>query len=197
MKQYIGTKIINAFPMTRIAYNTLRGWALPADENGDDEGYLVEYPDGGKANHPDFKGYISWSPKDVFERAYRERKMLVRGHICGVTCHAGDEHCNGYCRDSKINSPGVIEIPMLNFGEAVVELKAGRAVSRVGWNGKGMYLFIIQGSNDIAKLQGYGFGEMLGEPVFRDAIFMGTVDNQLVTWTASQSDVLAEDWMVL
>lgn len=71
MQQYIGTKLINAKPMTRLAYNQLRGWDLPADENGDDDGYLVEYKDGGKPNHPDYEGYISWSPKEQFEKAYR------------------------------------------------------------------------------------------------------------------------------
>lgn len=70
-KQYTGTKVVLGTPMNRLAYNQYRGWELPADENGDDEGYLVEYLDGGKANHPDHKGYISWSPKDVFERAYK------------------------------------------------------------------------------------------------------------------------------
>lgn len=72
MKHYVGTKYINAKPMSRGDYNTLRGWQVPADEDPADEGYLVEYTDGGKPNHPDFAGYISWSPKDVFERAYKE-----------------------------------------------------------------------------------------------------------------------------
>lgn len=71
MEKFIGTKVVKAKPMTRQEYNDLRNWTLPEDENGADEGYLVEYVDGGKANHPDFNGYISWSPKDVFERAYR------------------------------------------------------------------------------------------------------------------------------
>jgi len=77
MKPYIGTKLINAIDMTRAAYNILRGWELPADENGDDAGYLVEYVDGGQANHPNFKGYISWSPKEVFEKAYRPADCLT------------------------------------------------------------------------------------------------------------------------
>lgn len=72
MNTYIGTKIVKAEPMSRLQYNEYRGWALPADENGDDEGYLVEYLDGGKANMPDRKGYVSWSPKEVFENAYRD-----------------------------------------------------------------------------------------------------------------------------
>ena len=61
MRKYIGTKMIDARPMTRGEYNKYRGWMLPADENPDDQGYLVRYPD----------GYESWSPWDVFEEAYR------------------------------------------------------------------------------------------------------------------------------
>ena len=68
---YIGRKEILATPMNRRDYNDLRGWVLPEDEDGDDEGYLVEYVDGGKANVEGFYGYISWSPKGVFERAYQ------------------------------------------------------------------------------------------------------------------------------
>ena len=72
MKTYTGTKIVKAKSMSRAEYNNLRQWALPSDENGDDEGYLVEYTDGGRPNHPDFSGYISWSPKRQFEAAYIE-----------------------------------------------------------------------------------------------------------------------------
>lgn len=60
MKKYIGTKLVKAKPMTRGEYNTYRGWRIPENENPKDKGYLVEYSD----------YYISWSPKEVFERAY-------------------------------------------------------------------------------------------------------------------------------
>ena len=80
MTLHIGTKLIYAHPMNRAAYNALRGLELPPDENGDDAGYLVEYIDGGKANHPDYEGYISWSPADVFERAYRPYKGMDFGN---------------------------------------------------------------------------------------------------------------------
>jgi hypothetical protein len=79
MKRYIGTKIITAQPMNRADYNTYRGWALPSDENGEDEGYLVEYLDGGKPNDSRHTGYISWSPKDQFENAYRESGNMTFG----------------------------------------------------------------------------------------------------------------------
>lgn len=57
---YFGAKAIKAEPMNLGDYNKLRGWTIPENENPAKEGYLVEYPD----------GYISWSPKEVFEDAY-------------------------------------------------------------------------------------------------------------------------------
>lgn len=80
MKQYIGTKKdllwgagreVKAKPMTLGQYNSLRGWEMPPEENPNSEGYLVEYLDSPNKNHPDYENYISWSPKDVFERSYR------------------------------------------------------------------------------------------------------------------------------
>lgn len=67
---YTGIKEVKATSMSRGDYNTYRGWECPADENPADEGYLVEYLDGGESNHPNHAGYISWSPKAVFEQAY-------------------------------------------------------------------------------------------------------------------------------
>lgn len=66
----LGTKVIHFVAMSRAEYNTYRGWELPSNENGDDNGYLVEYADGGSPNVPGHPGYVSWSPADVFERAY-------------------------------------------------------------------------------------------------------------------------------
>jgi len=71
MRRYVGIKAVNAKPMTRGDYNALRGWHVPADENPADAGYLVEYADGQRPNVGGFEGYVSWSPADVFERAYR------------------------------------------------------------------------------------------------------------------------------
>lgn len=81
MKNYTGTKTVNATPMNRLDYNDYRGWELPADEDGADEGYLVEYTDGGKANDSRHAGYISWSPKEQFDRAYQENPTSVEQEI--------------------------------------------------------------------------------------------------------------------
>lgn len=79
MKFFMGTKAINAKPMNRAQYNEFRGWELPADENGSDEGYLVEYLDGGKPNTEHYSGYVSWSPKEQFDGAYRTVGNLTFG----------------------------------------------------------------------------------------------------------------------
>lgn len=79
MKTFTGTKTVTATPMTRGAYNTYRGWDLPGNEDGADEGYLVEYTDGGKPNDARHAGYISWSPKAQFDNAYRETTGLTFG----------------------------------------------------------------------------------------------------------------------
>ena len=79
MKQYIGTKLINAKPMTRGEYNKYRGWEVPDNENPEDAGYLVEYQDSPTANTPDHAGYVSWSPKDVFDKAYRQSDGMPFG----------------------------------------------------------------------------------------------------------------------
>lgn len=71
---HVGSKEIFAVAMTRQEYNDYRGWELPADEDGTDEGYLVEYRNGGKPNVEGHPGYVSWSPKDVFNNTYGEPK---------------------------------------------------------------------------------------------------------------------------
>lgn len=69
MKKYIGTKIIKSKPMTRGEYNARKGWEMPSNEVASEGGYFVEYPD----------GYTSWSPKKVFEEAYRECDHMTFG----------------------------------------------------------------------------------------------------------------------
>lgn len=79
MKEYIGTKFIKAKPMSKMVYNTLRGWKLPVNEDPKEQGYLVEYLDSPTPCHPDFDNYISWSPIEVFEEAYKQSGELSFG----------------------------------------------------------------------------------------------------------------------
>lgn len=85
-----------------------------------------------------------------------------------------------------------------DFGEALVALKAGQRVRRAGWNGKGMFLFLVPGSTfavSRAPLLGiYPEGTVIN---YCPHIDMKTADGSIVPWLASQTDMLAEDWEVL
>jgi hypothetical protein len=89
MMKFIGAKMVFAKPMSRLDYTVLRGWTLLADENGSDEGYLVEYTDGGAPNHKDFAGYVSWSPKEQFDNAY----CVLNGLSFGLALEALKKGC--------------------------------------------------------------------------------------------------------
>jgi hypothetical protein len=91
MKTYTGTKTIKATPMTKAQYCEYRGWKVPKDEDPNEEVYLVEYEADilSKPNHPDHVGYISMSPKHVFDKAYRpsetymDRLLIERDELEG------------------------------------------------------------------------------------------------------------------
>jgi hypothetical protein len=86
----------------------------------------------------------------------------------------------------------------MNFGQALEALKAGGKVSRAGWNGKGMFLFLVPGStfqvNRPPLLGIYPEGTTIN---YCPHIDMKTADDKVVPWLASQTDVLAEDWGVV
>lgn len=77
-KKYVGIKELKATPMTKEEYCQYRGWEIPKNEEPGESGYLVEYLDGGKPNDERHEGYISWSPKDVFEKSYRENGSFLQ-----------------------------------------------------------------------------------------------------------------------
>lgn len=161
MRQYIGTKVINAKPMNRLEYNQFRGWVLPEDENGADDGFLVEYVNGGKANTSEYQGYVSWSPAEVFVEAYKSSGNL-------------------------------------SFSDALVYLKLGHKVARKGWNGKNMFVFLVQGSEfKVNRPPLLGIYPEGTEITYQPHIDMKTVTGSIVPWLASQSDMLAEDWEIL
>lgn len=148
--QFIGVKIVEATPMTREAFEAQEGRSVGGDIHGD--GYMVTYEN----------GYRAWSPKAVFDAAYRQ--------IDGMT-----------------------------FGLAIEALKMGKKVARAGWNGKGMFIFLIPGSTfkvNRAPLLGiYPEGTEIN---YRPHIAMKGVDGSISEWTpAAGNDALAEDWQVV
>ena len=73
---HIGTKAVLAHIMTKQEYCDYREWKVPENEDPSESGYFIEYMDGGKPNHPDHIGYVSWSPACVFKDAYKENGHL-------------------------------------------------------------------------------------------------------------------------
>jgi hypothetical protein len=86
----------------------------------------------------------------------------------------------------------------LSFGHAVEAMKAGHKVARSGWNGKGMFLFLVAGSvfkvNRPPLLGIYPGGTEIS---YCPHIDMKTADGKVVPWLASQTDVLANDWGIV
>lgn len=92
---------------------------------------------------------------------------------------------------------------VFDFGKAIEVLKNGKRVARAGWNGKGMYLWLLPAAKvkaewcrepwlkNVAEENG-------GEIDALGSIRMMTADNKVLTgWLASQADMLAEDWMLV
>lgn len=79
------------------------------------------------------------------------------------------------------------------FGKALQLLKAGKRVFRCGWNGKGMYIFLVTADSYSVRVDNIPF-LMLDQMPF---IAMKTADNKMVPWLASQTDILSFDWREL
>lgn len=76
----------------------------------------------------------------------------------------------------------------LTFGQALEYLKSGHRITRPGWNGRGMWLVLLEFGPEL---------RCLGRKV-NDCIAMRTVDDTIQPgWLASQADLLAADWIAL
>lgn len=85
----------------------------------------------------------------------------------------------------------------MNFAEMLTKLTATERARtrRVGWNGKGMYLFLVA-DWDINDAPTPVMDDD-GEAEYMPFICMRTADQKLVPWLASQTDILATDWEIL
>lgn len=107
------------------------------------------------------------------------------------------------------------------FGQAIVSMQRGNLVTRKGWNGKGMFIFMRPADelhvSFVAKeikslpqrVKDYYYQDCIdenGTPIelgksdvvkFTAYICMKAADGTIVNgWLASQSDMLANDWMI-
>lgn len=96
----------------------------------------------------------------------------------------------------------------ITFGEAIAAAKDGKSILRAGWNGTGMRVTIIPGSHDFASkgpaaagtniagvdstlFERGDVGTVTRMPHFQLKTAQGTI----VPWLASQTDMLASDWI--
>ena len=162
----IGTKAVNAKPMTRQEYNDFRGWQLPENENGADEGYLVEYQDG-EPNTTEYNGYVSWSPKAQFDNAHQDvTKGVSFGHAVELLKGGHRVAREGW------NGKGMWLTMVYPDDGANVPPRPAYAV------------YAVAGIVDDAT---NGCLPWIG---------MKTADNKFVPWLASHTYVLAEDWVI-
>lgn len=94
----------------------------------------------------------------------------------------------------------------MSYGKAIEAMEEGHKVARKGWNGKGMWIAISDNLkqeplpadrfwNPHAKQAALDNG---GSMIVLPTIIMKTADNHiLMGWLASQTDMLAKDWVVL
>ena len=96
------------------------------------------------------------------------------------------------------------QLETMDFGDAIRALKAGAKVARKGWNGKGMFLFWLKPAATVKA-------EWCKDPILKGlaeandgkiealgTICMFTAQKQILSgWLASQTDVLAEDWVII
>ena len=83
----------------------------------------------------------------------------------------------------------------MNFGKALEALKAGSKVARSGWNGKGLSVELqVPDANSKMTLP-YLFMNYPATPASDTA--PSSHINAKIPWLASQTDILAEDWVVL
>lgn len=230
MKKYIGVKTILAEPMTMgEAYekNLLKAGRVASEFEKNTKGYCVEYED----------GYQSWSPADVFEKAYKVAETPIdRMHIEHTEESERYQKGADFIKSqtfSKLNylartllsaqnetqreylyllqdriatmSNQTTTLGEFDFGTAVKFLKAGGAVRRAGWNGKG--LFVIK--QVPAHITGETIPNMQSLPQIAKDILMArqtphihytnqmlivNPDGRADSWVPSSSDVFAEDW---
>lgn len=85
-----------------------------------------------------------------------------------------------------------------NFEWALEALKQGKKVVRTGWNGKGMFVFLVAGSefevNRAPLDQFYPVGTKV---TYRPHLDLKAVDGTIGVWTPSSTDLLSEDWEIV
>lgn len=155
---------------------------------------------GAKVKLPSWGGYWCWDEEKQTIMMYCKQEDVDRGQKSPLDIRETQRveyTLSNVCSEDWIiadeeNCPVLSGIATFNFGEAIKYLKRGFKVARKGWNGKGMYLRYVDPYLDNT----YKVTEC--EPIdgtLLPYIGMKTAQNGFVPWLASQTDMLAEDWV--
>ena len=86
----------------------------------------------------------------------------------------------------------------MNFGDAIKELKLGKRLQRTGWNGKGLFIYLVPAASYPAQTgaakEHFGEGALVPYEAY---LALKNVDETVSTWAPSINDTLAEDWQVI
>lgn len=85
----------------------------------------------------------------------------------------------------------------MNFSQALEALKSGQRIMRAGWNGKGLFVYLVPAASypvqtGAAKAH-FGEGAMVPYNAY---LAIKNVDETVSTWVPSVNDCLADDWSV-
>ena len=181
LTSFAGTKFLEAsVEITKEEYCKIRGWGIPADEDPKELGRLVCYPqpDGKPNNHPDYEGYVSWSPKFAFDAAYRENGNLTFGHAIEALKQGKRVAREGW------NGKGMfvfMQVPS-DINEGIVP-----NMQSLPQSVKDEFVRRFDEKRQVP----------LTEIHYRNQLAMVYPDNTIYGWLASPSDVLEEDWCIL
>ena len=86
----------------------------------------------------------------------------------------------------------------MNFGEAIIALKQGKKVARKGWNGKGMFLYLVsEGSYPVKMDAAKSIADENDNVKYGQYVALKAANDSVYPWNASQADMLSEDWEVV
>ena len=85
----------------------------------------------------------------------------------------------------------------VDFSQALKALKNGHTVARSGWNGLGLFCFLVGGSIfNVNRPPLLGIYEEGTQIKYLPHIDLKTADGSIVTWLPSQTDIFANDWTI-
>ena len=147
---------------------------------------------GMKVKLPSWEGYWYWSKKRqtiIMHTKYGIEMDIRETQVPDYTF--SNIACDDWVLADEQNCPELGGVNTFSFGEAIKYIKRGMKVARKGWNGKGMFLEYV----DPYMNRQFQLIETNPAGTFLPWIGIKTADNGFVPWIASQTDMLAEDWV--